>query len=102
MSTLAPTPLPHHRLQLPSHRHLSQLGFVAGVGGGTLAYVVRASVAAAEAVVGPEVTASALPRLHPWALSGATRTALKGRPGHPARRGRVRRIYRGVLASVGP
>jgi len=43
---------------------------------------VDRAVAAAEAVVGPDVTASALPRLHPWALSGATRTALKERPGH--------------------
>lgn len=44
MSTLAPAPVPHHRLHLPSHRRLSQLGFVAGVGAGALAYVVRSSV----------------------------------------------------------
>lgn len=44
MSTLAPAPLPHHRLRLPSQRHLSQLGFVAGAGAGALTYVVRASV----------------------------------------------------------
>jgi hypothetical protein len=50
VSTLAPTPLPHHRLQLPSHRHLSQLGFVAGVGGGTLSYLVRASISISFAV----------------------------------------------------
>jgi undecaprenyl-diphosphatase len=43
---------------------------------------VDRAVAAAEAVIGPEATASALPRLQPWALSGATRTALKERPGH--------------------
>ncbi|HXH96555.1 MAG TPA: hypothetical protein VNH40_05025 [Gaiellaceae bacterium] len=50
MSTLAPTPLPHHQLRLPSHRHLSQLGFVVGVGGGALSYVVRASVSISFAV----------------------------------------------------
>ena len=44
--------------------------------------VIDRAVAAAEAVIGPEATASALPRLQPWALSGATRTALKERPGH--------------------
>jgi undecaprenyl-diphosphatase len=43
---------------------------------------VDRAVAAAEAVIGPEATASALPRLQPWALSGATRTALKERSGH--------------------
>ncbi|HET8617382.1 MAG TPA: hypothetical protein VFM27_00385 [Acidimicrobiales bacterium] len=42
---------------------------------------VDRAVAAAERVVGPEVTAGALVRLHPWALSGATRTALKERAG---------------------
>ena len=43
---------------------------------------VDRAVASAERVVGPEATATALGRLHPWALSGATRTALKERPGH--------------------
>jgi len=43
---------------------------------------VDRAVAAAEAVIGPEAIASALPRLQPWALSGATRTALKERSGH--------------------
>ena len=43
---------------------------------------VDRAVAAAHGVIGPEATASALPRLQPWALSGATRTALKERPGH--------------------
>lgn len=50
MSTLAPAPLPHHRLRLPNRRHLSQLGFVAGVGAGALAYVVRGSVSISFAV----------------------------------------------------
>ncbi len=35
------------------------------------------AVALAEEGVGPEGVASALDRLHPWALSGATRTGLK-------------------------
>jgi hypothetical protein len=52
MSTLAPAPLPHHRLRLPSHRHLSQLGFVAGAGVGVLGYVVRPSVSISLAVFG--------------------------------------------------
>jgi MFS-type transporter involved in bile tolerance (Atg22 family) len=50
MSTLAPAPLPHHRFHLPSHRHLSQLGFVLGGAGGALSYLVRASVSIAFAV----------------------------------------------------
>jgi undecaprenyl-diphosphatase len=33
------------------------------------------------AIVGTTALASALPRLRPWALSGATRTALRNRPG---------------------
>ena len=41
---------------------------------------VRA-VAVARQAVGPEVLGDALERLHPWALSGATRTGLKARPG---------------------
>ena len=43
---------------------------------------VDRAVAAAERIVGAEATTSALLRLQPWALSGATRTALKARPGH--------------------
>ena len=43
---------------------------------------VDRAVAAAEAVIGTDATSSALPRLQPWALSGATRTALKERHGH--------------------
>ena len=43
---------------------------------------VDRAVAAAERVLGAETTASAALRLQPWALSGATRTALKERPGH--------------------
>jgi glycosyltransferase 2 family protein len=43
---------------------------------------VDRAVTAAEAVIGTDATATALPRLQPWALSGATRTALKERPGH--------------------
>jgi MFS-type transporter involved in bile tolerance (Atg22 family) len=50
MSTLAPAPLPHHRLHLPSHRHLSQLGFVFGVAAGALSYLVRERVSIAFAV----------------------------------------------------
>jgi glycosyltransferase 2 family protein len=41
---------------------------------------VRA-VAAGRAAVGADALADALERLHPWALSGATRTGLKERPG---------------------
>ena len=40
----------------------------------------RALANAANAV-DPATLARALDRLHPWALSGATRTTLKGRPG---------------------
>ena len=39
------------------------------------------AVAHAAAAVDPATLARALDRLHPWALSGATRTALKERPG---------------------
>ena len=39
------------------------------------------AVARAADAVGEDTLRTALPRLHPWALSGATRTALKGRPG---------------------
>ncbi|MGH9116676.1 MAG: hypothetical protein ACRD0A_01985 [Acidimicrobiales bacterium] len=38
------------------------------------------AVGNAAAVVAPETLRAGLPRLHPWALSGATRTALKERP----------------------
>jgi undecaprenyl-diphosphatase len=40
------------------------------------------AVAQAIASVDPATLRRALDRLHPWALSGATRTALKARPGH--------------------
>ncbi len=51
MSTIAPSPVPHRSpLHLPSHRHLSQLGLVLGVGSGALSYVVRASVSISFAV----------------------------------------------------
>ena len=43
---------------------------------------VDRSVSAAAAALGPADLATALDRLHPWALSGATRTAMKARPGH--------------------
>ena len=36
---------------------------------------------AQRSMVAPATLAQALDRLHPWALSGATRTSLKGRPG---------------------
>jgi undecaprenyl-diphosphatase len=39
------------------------------------------AVAAARRVVGPEVVATSLDRLRPWALGGATRTALAEQPG---------------------
>jgi undecaprenyl-diphosphatase len=39
------------------------------------------AVAHAVAAVDPATLAAALDRLHPWSLSGATRTGLKGRPG---------------------
>ena len=39
------------------------------------------AVANAVAAVDPATLARALDRLHPWALSGATRTALRSRPG---------------------
>jgi glycosyltransferase 2 family protein len=42
---------------------------------------VERAVAAAVAVLGPEATATALPRLQTWALSGATRTTLQQHPG---------------------
>jgi hypothetical protein len=38
MSTLAPSPLPHHRFHLPKPRRLSQLGFLAGVAAGAVAW----------------------------------------------------------------
>ncbi len=47
----------------------------------SLSVGVDRAVAAAVAVVGPEATASSAPRLQPWALSGASRTAMKERPG---------------------
>jgi undecaprenyl-diphosphatase len=43
---------------------------------------VDRAVAAAERTIGPEAVATATARLQRWALSGATRTALKERPGH--------------------
>ncbi len=43
---------------------------------------VDRAVAAAERTLGAEAVATATDRLQPWALSGATRTALKARPGH--------------------
>jgi undecaprenyl-diphosphatase len=42
---------------------------------------VERAVAAAVAELGPDVVATAAARLQPWALSGATRTNLKERPG---------------------
>jgi undecaprenyl-diphosphatase len=39
------------------------------------------AVARARAAVGPAGLAAAAPRLRPWSLSGATRTALKAQPG---------------------
>lgn len=42
---------------------------------------VDRAVAAAEAELGPETVGTAVPRLQPWALSGATRTSLKQHPG---------------------
>jgi undecaprenyl-diphosphatase len=39
------------------------------------------AVAVAREAVGPEVLGAALERLHPWALSGATRTGMKERRG---------------------
>ena len=39
------------------------------------------AVAAADATVGPDVLRTSLDRLHPWALGGATRTALARQPG---------------------
>lgn len=47
----------------------------------TLSVGIDRAVAAAVGVAGPSATASAAPRLQPWALSGATRTAMKERPG---------------------
>ncbi len=43
---------------------------------------VDRAVGAAERTIGPDAVATATARLQPWALSGATRTALKERPGH--------------------
>jgi len=47
----------------------------------TLAVGIDRSVEAAVRGVGAEALAGAAPRLRPYALSGATRTAFKGRPG---------------------
>jgi undecaprenyl-diphosphatase len=47
----------------------------------TVAVGAERAVAAARASVDPETLAHARRRLHTWALSGATRTALKQRPG---------------------
>lgn len=44
MSTLAPTPLHHARLHVPSPRHLSQLGFLAGAGAGVLSWLAAPHV----------------------------------------------------------
>lgn len=46
MSTLAPapSPAPRTRLHLPTHRHMSQLGFLAGAAVGALSYPVHESV----------------------------------------------------------
>ncbi|MGZ4282574.1 MAG: hypothetical protein ACXVQ4_10820 [Gaiellaceae bacterium] len=44
MSTLAPTPAPHHRLHLPSKRHASQIGFLLAVAVGAVTYLARPSV----------------------------------------------------------
>jgi undecaprenyl-diphosphatase len=43
---------------------------------------VDRAVTAAERTIGADAVATATDRLEPWALSGATRTALKARPGH--------------------
>jgi undecaprenyl-diphosphatase len=47
----------------------------------TLQVGVARAVAAGRAAVGPEALGDALDRLQPWALSGATRTGMKSRPG---------------------
>jgi hypothetical protein len=44
MSTLAPAPAPHHRFHLPTHRRMSQLGFLSGALVGSLSYLVHSSV----------------------------------------------------------
>jgi hypothetical protein len=46
MSTLAPTPAPHHHVHLPSRRRLSQLGFLLGATAGAVTYVVGSLAAA--------------------------------------------------------
>jgi glycosyltransferase 2 family protein len=47
----------------------------------TLQVGIDRAVAAAVGALGPEAVATAADRLQPWALSGATRTAFKERPG---------------------
>jgi undecaprenyl-diphosphatase len=42
---------------------------------------VERATALALAAMGPDALAGALTRLHPWALSGATRTTMRDRPG---------------------
>ena len=44
MSTHAHFPLSPHRLRLPNHRHMSQLGFLMGAAAGALSYVAHPSV----------------------------------------------------------
>jgi glycosyltransferase 2 family protein len=54
------------------------------------------AVAVAREAVGPEVLGGALERLHPWALSGATRTGMK------QRRGLLDDLRHQVTAAAGP
>jgi undecaprenyl-diphosphatase len=57
------------------------------------------AVALADAGVGPEAVASALARLHPWALSGATRTGLKESKGLlDDLRNRIREVSRATAS----
>jgi undecaprenyl-diphosphatase len=51
------------------------------LGSSTLQVGPGRAVAVAREAVGPEVLGDALARLQPWALSGATRTGMKARPG---------------------
>jgi glycosyltransferase 2 family protein len=51
------------------------------VASSTLQVGPERAVAVAHRAVGPDALASALDRLHPWALSGATRTGLKDEQG---------------------
>jgi len=46
MSTLAPTPAPHHHVHLPSRRRLSQLGFLLGAAVGAVTYLLGSLPAA--------------------------------------------------------